>query len=76
MPWTWGSGWRKRLVLAWTLIGMSGCAANTGVTDTFCLLYQPIYASSKDTEETQRQVDLNNGIFECRCRADCPKVSP
>jgi hypothetical protein len=55
---------------------LSACGGNTGaINDTFCLLYQPVFASGQDTAGTLAQVDVNNGIFECRCRNDCPKFA-
>lgn len=47
---------------------LSGCAKSTqGAKNSFCLIYEPIYMSVHDTEETKRQIDLNNAAFEELC---------
>lgn len=75
-------GARPRLTLPCAVLAasvLSGCAPNIVGTEkaasrdmlTFCLLYQPVTHSKKDTEETKRQIDFNNSRWECVCRADC-----
>lgn len=48
-------------------VGGSRVKTPSAVTATFCAVYRPIYVSEKDTEETKRQVDLNNVIWMERC---------
>lgn len=60
---------RKKFVIALSviLITLSGCASGTRVTDTFCLKYEPVYSSKRDTEETRRQIDRNNAVYLEQC---------
>ncbi|TVL97175.1 MAG: hypothetical protein CV087_22690 [Candidatus Brocadia sp. WS118] len=48
---------------------LNACAQNipAKTTDTFCELYQPIYMSERDTEETKQQIDANNGVYDELC---------
>ncbi len=63
--------WRGLIVLgiAWAmLILCAGCTINTGDGDSYCLLYRPIYADyENDTDETIRQIDQNNVVYEALC---------
>ena len=60
--------------MAVMLSGCLGFGTNTPVTDSFCQAYQPVYVDRvNDTPETIRQVDANNGAYECACNKDCPK---
>lgn len=60
--------------MAIVLSGLSGCAGSTSVTDSLCQAYQPVYVDRvNDTTETVRQVDANNGAYECACNKDCPQ---
>lgn len=45
---------------------LSGCGKNIHA-NSFCMLYKPIYMSDKDTEETKRQIDENNVVYEELC---------
>jgi hypothetical protein len=55
-------------------IGLSACATSTPATDSFCTAYHPVYVDRvNDTPETVRQVDANNGAYECACNKDCPQ---
>jgi hypothetical protein len=53
------------IVCMLTLILCGGCARNSG--GDFCLIYQPIYTSVEDTEQTQDQVDINNAVWQELC---------
>jgi len=53
-------------VLIVILIIINGCAQNIAV-NSFCLTYNPVYFSDKDTEETIKQVTLNNAIYDDLC---------
>lgn len=48
------------------LLLLAGCSHNTHVND-FCLIYEPIYISDYDTDETVYQVLETNKIFEDLC---------
>lgn len=50
-----------------TLLTVTGCVKNIPA-DSFCLVFQPIYTSESDTEETLKQVDANNAVYEELCR--------
>lgn len=48
-----------------TLMLLNGCATNTIVIHDFCDKYIPIHPSeSQDTEETLKQIALNNVVYE------------
>lgn len=36
----------------------------------FCKVYQPIYISDNDTEETLKQIDANNAVFLEKCSSN------
>jgi len=55
-------------MLGLMLLSVSGCQNFTAATDTFCLIYQPVYASRLDTEETRQQVTDNNVAYESLCK--------
>ena len=78
MPW---KDWAKRgqllvifaaILMAFTL---AACAKATPAPTKgdFCRNYRPVYTSPKDTEKTRAQTDVNNGVFECLCKNNCPK---
>ena len=56
--------WRG-IACALILVLQSGCARVSG--GEYCLLYLPVYASTKDTEETRRQIDMNNVVWQELC---------
>lgn len=62
--------WRVLIVLGLgllTLTLLAGCTINTGASN-YCLLYRPIYADyENDTDETIRQIDQNNVVYEALC---------
>jgi hypothetical protein len=37
------------------------------VLGNFCAIYKPVYFSKADTEETKRQIDLNNVVWVDQC---------
>jgi hypothetical protein len=45
---------------------LSGCATVSPVSD-YCTIYEPIYSSLEDTEETKRQIDRENVKFLAVC---------
>lgn len=48
------------------LSALNGCT--TSINGDFCLLYEPIFADyEKDTQETIRQVDRNNIVYDELC---------
>lgn len=55
---------QRRLVIASGLIltTLSACGTSSPVRD-FCLIYEPIYHSPADTEETRQQADRNNAAW-------------
>lgn len=67
-------GWKKLLGLAVILSGLSACTTSTVVVDNYCQLYRPVSWADGDTPGTIGQIDINNGIYECKCNSDCPKV--
>ena len=56
------------MTLGLMLMSVSGCQGNTAATDTFCLIYKPVYTSRLDTEETRQQVTDNNAAYESLCK--------
>jgi hypothetical protein len=59
------------------LSGLSGCAAGTSATDSFCQAYLPVtYSVSQTPVDVQQQIDANNGAYECACNHDCPEPQP
>jgi len=61
-----------------TLLLLSGCALGSNgtkpaltpapvVVGNFCAIYKPVYFSKNDTEETKRQIDLNNIVWVDQC---------
>jgi hypothetical protein len=55
-------------VLSLTLSIVSGCA--TSLPGNFCDLYEPVYTSPQDTEETKLQVDINNAEWLATCEEE------
>lgn len=43
------------------LIMLSACAR--GLSGDFCMIYEPVYISPEDSEETLKQVDKNNAAW-------------
>jgi len=50
------------------LLIVSGCGINTRGISSFCEIYEPVYTSAQDTEETRAQVDRNNAAYEDVCQ--------
>lgn len=65
--------------MAAALLAATGCASGSTAIETgkgtpaACDMFQPIRASSRDTAETQRQIDAHNSVWVCLCEKDCPK---
>lgn len=57
-------------LLTLMVILLSGCVTSTPADNSFCLIYEPVYTSVKDTEDTKLQVDTNNLAFECLCEGN------
>lgn len=55
-----------RVTACATMLLMLQACARVSSGD-FCLIYQPVYAAPKDTEETRRQIDDNNAAFLALC---------
>ena len=58
--------WRA-IALSAILIMPVACAKHS--PGGFCLIYQPVYSSPKDTAETLKQIDGNNAAWLELCRA-------
>jgi hypothetical protein len=59
-------GWRLMLLI------VAGCAAATpAASDSYCLVYRPVYTAAADTEATVRQVVANNAKYDCLCGGEC-----
>jgi len=52
---------------------LASCGKNTeGPTDSgFCLIYEPIYTSAGTPPDVEREILLNNAVFECLCEGRC-----
>lgn len=59
--------WKSVIACALMLITLSGCETGSRGINNFCLLYQPVYHSKKDTEETKASIDVNNAIWLEKC---------
>ena len=57
------------MILIAILFGPAGCAQNI-VENSYCLIYQPVYFSDDDTEETVKQLMKNNASYESVCNSD------
>ncbi len=58
----------KRLpVLCALNLLLASCVTGGAATDTFCQIYSPITWSQADTDETVRQVKLNNARWAETC---------
>lgn len=55
-------------MLGLMLVCVSGCQKNIAATDSFCLIYKPVYTSRLDTEQTRQQVTDNNVAYESICK--------
>ena len=56
-----------RLMMWLTTVALlSGCASASSVSD-YCVVYEPIYSSMEDTEETARQIDRENAKYLAVC---------
>lgn len=61
----------KMLVLICLLSVLSACTTN--INGDFCLLYEPVYADyEKDTQETIKQIDRNNVVYDDLCMKNIP----
>lgn len=46
-----------------TLITLGGCARDLPGQNSYCLIYQPVYGSVRDTEPTREANDMNNAAW-------------
>ena len=56
---------RLTMLLA-TVALLNGCASASPVSD-YCMIYEPIYSSMEDTEETYRQINRENAKYLAVC---------
>lgn len=56
---------RLTMLLA-TVALLNGCASASPVSD-YCAVYEPIYSSMEDTEETVRQINRENVKYLAVC---------
>ncbi len=48
------------------MLTLTGCGGASPVND-FCLIYEPVYVSKDDSDETVRQTMRNNVAWEALC---------
>lgn len=53
------------IALSLTIALPSGCVSAS--QDSFCMIYQPVYTDGRDTEETRRQANANNAVWQDIC---------
>ena len=53
---------KKHALILITVISLGGCV-NGSRANSYCDIYDPIYISPNDTEETKKQVDGNNIVW-------------
>ena len=69
----------KAPLLAVMLLSLGGCQWTMDAlqiepkgavtnTDSFCLVYEPIHWSVKDTDESIAEIKLNNAVFKRLCQ--------
>ena len=61
----------KLLTLSALLLSLSlatGCATTTPVTDGSCKIFKPLSNSTKDTEQTRRDVIGHNRVYGAICK--------
>lgn len=57
---------RLSIVLTITMFTMTSC---TSIPESdYCYLYKPVYVSLNDTEETIKQIVVNNIVYESLCK--------
>lgn len=56
----------RLMTLLTTVVLLSGCVSASPVSD-YCTIYEPIYSSMEDTEETVRQINRENVKFLAVC---------
>ena len=56
----------RLMTLLVTVISLSGCKTVSPASD-YCTIYEPIYSSMEDTEETVRQINRENVKFLAVC---------
>lgn len=54
---------RRVIACGLILLMLGGCDFASRGTKGYCLSYQPVYTSPRDTEETRLQVDGNNAVW-------------
>lgn len=61
-----------RLTMLLTTVALlNGCASVSPVSD-YCMIYEPIYSSMEDTEETHRQINRENAKYLAVCEGIQP----
>lgn len=62
------AGQKMCAIISLVILSMlSGCVTGSHA-GSFCGIYQPVYTSTFDTEETRKQVDENNAVWEKECK--------
>ncbi len=58
-----------RLAIAFVILAiLSGCAGSSSVpTNSYCLIYEPVFTHEDDTEVTVMQVTRNNAAWLAIC---------
>ena len=54
------------MLLSLALLSVTACAKNIPV-NSFCAIYEPVFSSVLDTEETLKQIDKNNAAYDEVC---------
>lgn len=57
----------RATVCAGILLTLGACATASPGASEFCLIYEPVYVSDRDTGETVAQVMRNNAAWEALC---------
>lgn len=53
----------KQSALSLVMLNMLIACAPTLPVNSFCEIYQPVFISTLDTEETKQQIDINNVVW-------------
>lgn len=53
------------------LLTVSGCRNDQLVSDSYCLIYEPIIYQASDTVATKEAILEQNAQFFCVCEKDC-----
>ena len=55
--------------LALSLLALPGCSTLSPVTDGSCQIFKPISNSTRDTEQTRREVIGHNRVYGAICKS-------